>query len=226
MKIAYFQHVPFETPAAILKWGKFKNFKLESFLLYKGEKFPIIEEYDLFVIMGGPMSVNDEDQYSWLKEEKKFIELLIKKNKKILGICLGAQLIANVLGAKVYKNRYKEIGWFPVYTKEDEYNTIFPKEFIAFHWHGETFELPKDTIHLFYNEATKNQGFVYEKNVWAFQFHLESTEESIRDLYKYSEEDLNVQEKKYVKEYNKQENDKYIQSSNEILFKFLDHLIY
>lgn len=127
------------------------------------------------------MGVHDEVQYPWLKEEKKFIENLIKHNKKILGICLGSQLIAQVLGAKVYKNSYKEIGWSLVYSTLDASKdyTFIPKEFVAFHWHGDTYDLPKNATHLFYNEATKIQGFVYNQNFWALQFHLESTEESI-----------------------------------------------
>jgi GMP synthase (glutamine-hydrolysing) len=223
MNLYFIQHVPFETPAAILDWCKLRNIQTNGFYAYKEN----LENMDLnrcniLLIMGGPMGV-----YDLTLEEKKLVEQAIKLNKKVVGICLGAQLIADVLGAKVYKNKQKEIGWYAVNSTKEarEQFDFLPESFYAFHWHGDTFELPKNSIHLFYNEATYHQGFLYY-NALALQFHLESTEESIQDLYKNSYDDIrNATDKKFIKEYNQQENNQLIQQSNELLFKILDDFI-
>ncbi|WP_211325058.1 type 1 glutamine amidotransferase [Hydrogenothermus marinus] len=126
MRIHYFQHVPFETPANIENWAKEKGHLFKGTYLYKNQPFPDFSSFDMLVIMGGPMSVSDENKYPFLKREKIFIENAIKLNKKVVGICLGAQLIAEVLGSKVYKNKEKEIGWYPVYlTDEGKKSNIF-----------------------------------------------------------------------------------------------------
>ncbi len=227
MKINYLQHVEFEGPASIVEYCKERQIEITGYHIYKNQVFPPKDNTDLLIILGGPMGVYDEAHFPWLKEEKKYIESLVKNNKKILGICLGAQLLANVLGAKVYKNSYKEIGWFPVYSTLDAINqySFIPKDFIAFHWHGDTFDLPENSTHLFYNEVTKNQGFVYNNKVWALQFHLESTEESISSLYYYAKEDLQTNQEKFIKKYNYLENQAYTKESNSLLYKLLDFVL-
>ncbi len=230
MVLYYLQHVFFETPAAILEWAKDRNYTIKKTYLYQESKFFDPDSFDILVIMGGPMGVYDEKKFPWLTEEKKFIESAIRKQKKIIGICLGAQLIANVLGANVYKNSYKEIGFFPVkLTNEAKTHNLFnhfPEEFITFHWHGDTFDLPADSIRTFRNNATTNQGFIYNENVVAFQFHLESTNESIMDLYKYSISDLNTNDKLYIQNYDKASNYfTIIKNLNQLLFNFLDKLV-
>jgi len=229
MNLYYIQHIFFETPAAILYWCKDKNISCYRFNAYKDEINNLkIESSDILLIMGGPMGVYEEDKFPYLKEEKKLIEKALKFNKKIIGICLGAQLIADVLGAKVYQNKYKEIGWFPVYsTKESKQLFSFlPDSFFAFHWHGDTFELPKNSVHLFFNQATTNQGFIYNTAL-ALQFHLESTEESIHDIYLYSKQDIeNAKDKTFIQEFNEKENKKHINQSNQLLFSILDNFIY
>ncbi len=211
MKIHYLQHVHFEDPANIFKWAKEKGHEIKGSRLFLKEPLPAVEDFDLLVVMGGPMGIYDEKDFPFLKEEKKFLEKVIKENKKVLGICLGAQLIADVLGAKVYKNQYKEIGWFPVYkTKEAEGSKIFkdfPDSFTAFHWHGDTFDIPSGSKHIFYSEGCKNQAFEYNNGkVIGLQFHFETTPESAKALIENSIEEL-------------KEKGKYIQSSDEILSK-------
>jgi GMP synthase-like glutamine amidotransferase len=125
MKIHYVQHVAFEDPAQILTWALSNGHALAATRLHLNERLPDPDEFDLLIIMGGPMSVHDHDRYSWLKDEKKFIESAIATGKKVLGICLGAQLIAHVLGAPVKKNRTPEIGWYEVFRTEDSGNSIF-----------------------------------------------------------------------------------------------------
>ena len=115
-RLHYIQHVPFETPGSIIDWARTSGVALSSSHMYKDESFPDTGAFDLLVVMGGSMGVQDGAKYKWLKAEKDFIETALKADKPVLGICLGAQLLADVLGAGVRKNRDKEIGWFPVTT--------------------------------------------------------------------------------------------------------------
>ncbi len=115
MRAHYLQHVPFEGVGSIEPWLKINGYEITNTRLFEETDFPSLKDIDLLVIMGGPMSVSDEGKYPWLVHEKKFIYEAIKSDKAVLGICLGAQLIANVMGARVYQNPLKEIGWFPVY---------------------------------------------------------------------------------------------------------------
>jgi GMP synthase-like glutamine amidotransferase len=187
MHIHYLQHVPFEDPAAILTWAQTRRHTVTRTCFFKNNPLPSHATFDALVIMGGPMSVHDEKAYSWLAKEKHFIEKAIAKGKRVLGICLGAQLIAHVLGARVKKNRYREIGWFPVtLTKKAMGSSVLfhdiPQVFPAFHWHGETFDIPDNALRIGRTAACRNQGFVYNENVLALQFHIESTPESIQAL--------------------------------------------
>lgn len=187
MNIHYIQHVPFENPGAILNWAKQKNYAVTKTLMYTGFEFPRQNDFDWLIIMGGPMNVDEETQYPWLKEEKDFILKSIRQGKVVLGICLGAQLIATVLGGKVTKNPQKEIGWLPVtLTAEGEKEQLFAgfsQTFMVFQWHGDTFsQLPPAAVWLAKSDACQHQAFVYKKRVIGFQYHLENTEEIIRDL--------------------------------------------
>jgi GMP synthase-like glutamine amidotransferase len=140
---------------------------------------PPQEDFDLLILMGGPMSVNDETEHPWLVAEKQFIRETLQAGKPILGVCLGAQLIASALGAKVYPGRQKEIGWFPVRTVDNAEDVFpFPDRINAFHWHGETFDLPPGAVHLAESEACKHQAFQVGANVIGLQFHLETTPET------------------------------------------------
>lgn len=192
-------HVPFEGIGCIADWITKKEFLLTETRLWENANLPPLEVINLLIIMGGPMSVNDEKKYPWLHHEKLFIEEAINQGKQVLGICLGSQLIANVLGSKVYPNKQKEIGWFPVRMNENAENTIlhfFPKEFITFHWHGDTFDLPQGATHVAQSEGCLNQAFTYGDNVVALQFHPEMTQASMREMLK--EGDAELKPAKYV----------------------------
>ena len=188
LNIHYFTHVPFEGLAYIEEWALGKGHKLSLTEFYKSADLPDLNEIDWLIIMGGPMSVNEEINYPWLREEKRFIKEAINKGKIVIGICLGAQLMADVLGAKVYKNKYKEIGWFPVrFTQAAKKQYLFsslPDELMVFHWHGETFDLPTGAFQLAESEGCKNQAFIYKDKVFAFQFHFEMTEKAIFEMTK------------------------------------------
>jgi GMP synthase-like glutamine amidotransferase len=186
VNIHYFMHVPFEGLAYIGDWANEKGHKLSVTKFFENFSLPDIKKIDWLIIMGGPMSINEEGKHPWLKVEKDFIVRAIENNKVVIGICLGAQLVADVLGAKVYKNNFNEIGWFPVrITNAAKQNKLFshlPDELEVFHWHGETFDLPAGAILVAENEACKNQAFLFKEKVLGFQFHFEMTEQSINGM--------------------------------------------
>ena len=200
MVIQIFLHVSFEGPAYIEEIADSESWTVHTCHLYEGEQPLPATDYDMLIIMGGPMNIYEEDRYPWLAHEKKAIELAIKSDKIIFGFCLGAQLIADVLGAKVYKNAEKEIGWFPV-SRIDPGVGNPPLQFLpdiatVFHWHGETFDLPKNAIRLYSSHATENQAFLYGNNVLALQFHLEMLPPSIEDLAHFCKSD--IEEGKFI----------------------------
>jgi len=185
MRAHFFQHVPFEGPGSIGPWLESRGASVTGTRFFEEWTLPPVNDVDLLIVMGGPMSVNDESIYPWLKDEKRFIKEAITRGKAVLGVCLGAQLIANAMGARVYPNAEKEIGWFPIHSvaipgAEGAYQ--FPKESVVFHWHGETFDLPPGAIRLARSEACENQAFQLGRNAIGLQFHLETTPRGAKDL--------------------------------------------
>lgn len=187
LRVHAFFHVSFERLGAIYDWLTENNCKLTSTNFFdKNFKLPELSEVDMLIVMGGPMSVNDEAEFPWLKLEKQFISDIIKQNKPVLGICLGGQMIANVLGAEVFKNKEKEIGWFDInFTKDFLHNKSFthlPEHLKIFHWHGDAFNVPQGAVKIASSEATENQGFIYNDKVFALQFHPEATVSACSEL--------------------------------------------
>lgn len=189
MKLHYLQHVPFEGLGYIAEWAEFRHMEISCTRLYAGDAFPAPDAFDWLVIMGGPMGIYDHEAYPWLVDEKAFIRASIEAGKTIVGICLGAQLIADVLGARVYPGPHKEIGWFPIRRDPDAPEWI-AEELTAFHWHGDTFDLPEGCIRLASSDACENQGFIYQNRVIGLQFHLESTRQSVEDLLEHCADEL------------------------------------
>ncbi|HNX40195.1 MAG TPA: type 1 glutamine amidotransferase [Methanothrix sp.] len=185
MKIHYLQHVPFEDLANIEGWAISRGHDITATRLFSGEALPELESIDWLIIMGGPMNIYEHDRYPWLATEKRFIGRAIAAGKIVLGICLGAQLMADVLGAEVVKNENREIGWFTVdLTAEAKASPLFsvlPQSFTAFHWHGDTFAIPPGALRAAYSRGCANQAFVLGRAV-GLQFHLESSEESLEHL--------------------------------------------
>lgn len=186
MKIHYLQHVPFEGLASIESWAVNHDHTLSATRFYANDPIPPVEKVDWVIVMGGPMNIHEETQYPWLIAEKRLIERAIEQHKTVIGICLGAQLIADVLGAKVYRGQHKEIGWFPIEkTADAERYSIFaslPQTFNVFHWHGDTFDIPQGATRLAYSKGCQNQAFIYGDNVLGLQFHLESTRDSVKQV--------------------------------------------
>jgi GMP synthase-like glutamine amidotransferase len=227
MKIHYLQHVPYEGLGCIQQWITSKKHELLSTKFFQNDSLPKPDDLDMLIIMGGPMSVNDESDYAWLKDEKKFIKQCIEKNKIVLGICLGAQLIADVLGSQIYKNEYKEIGWFPIRsterTKKSDLFSFLPDELTVFHWHGETFDIPKGAAHLAESEGCKNQAFVLNGKVVGLQFHFEVTEDSLKEMVKNGKSEL-IKNKFVHSETEILREKSYIRKNNEIMFKLLEQI--
>ena len=207
MNIHYLQHVPFEGLGSIEAWLKTGNHRLTDTRLYQNDPLPEMADFDWLIVMGGPMGVDDEDQYPWLKQEKQFIQQAIGSGKIVLGICLGAQLIAAALGAKVYKDKNPEIGWFNIDRHSEAEGTILsavlPLQMEVFHWHGDTFDIPVGAQSLAFSVACQNQGFIFDNRVVGLQFHLETTPEIARELVNNCRNEL--------------DESRYVQSEGEIL---------
>ena len=184
MRAHYLQHVPFEGLGSIETWLLDAGHELSFTRWFESGKLPGPNQVDLLIVMGGPMSVHDEIDHPWLAQEKAFIQEVITSGKPVLGICLGAQLIASAMGAKVYPNWAKEIGWFPVHdlTSASEGVFDFPATLQAFHWHGETFDLPPGSQRIARSGHCLNQGFSLGDRVIGLQFHLETTPVSARAI--------------------------------------------
>jgi GMP synthase-like glutamine amidotransferase len=192
MRLAVLQHVPFEGPAAIADWAGARSVPVSIVRLYEGEALPELSAFEVLAVMGGPMSVSDVAQYPWLDPELALLRDAIGAGKAVLGVCLGAQLIAKALGAAVYPASQKEIGWFPV-ERTGAQHALFdglPAAFMAFHWHGETFDLPPGAVHLAKTAAVPNQAFAAGSRVLGLQFHMEATPASVRDLLGHASDEI------------------------------------
>ena len=191
MKVLAFRHVPFEHLGLIELALESRGISFEYADLYAdGSRVPNPEDYTGLVFMGGPMSANDA--LPWLACEMRWIAQAVRRGQPVLGVCLGAQLIARALGARVYRNPVKEIGWFHIeFTPEAAGDHLFaaaaPRE-LVFHWHGETFDLPAGAVHLAFSDACRNQAFRVGQNTYGLQFHLEVTPAMIDD---WCEQDAN-----------------------------------
>jgi GMP synthase-like glutamine amidotransferase len=194
MRVHFIQHVAFEGPGAISEWARERRHSIATTEQFSGGQLPSLDEFDFLVVMGGPMSANDDARFAWLAAEKQLISDALREQKIILGVCLGAQLLAQVLGARVYPNRAKEIGWFPVHlTPEAAGSRLFadlPERMTVLHWHGETFDLPKGATRLAESDLCRNQAFEIDGRVLGLQFHLEVQPDGLEDLLQYSVADL------------------------------------
>ncbi len=193
LRIHYLQHVPFEGLGSIAGWVQRHHHSLSVTRFYQPDHaLPPVGELDWLVVLGGPMSVHDERTYPWLAAEKAFIGEAIRAGKVVIGICLGAQLIAHVLGSRVYRNAEKEIGWFPVQFTGPATLLLegLPEQLTVFHWHGDTFELPEGALHLARTDTCAQQAFLYGDKVLGLQFHLEATPETVQQMLLHGREEL------------------------------------
>ncbi len=183
MNVHILQHVPFEGIGSIEPWLLTRSARITTTRFFESWTLPDVSSLDLVIAMGGPMSVNDEATLPWLAPEKQFIREAIQQGVPVLGICLGAQLIASALGSRVYAGTQREIGWFDIEAVPHPGNAFtFPKTTPVFHWHGETFDLPPGAVHLARSAACEHQAFQIGTNVIGLQFHLETTPASAASI--------------------------------------------
>ncbi len=186
MHVHYLQHVPFEDAANIAIWACQRGHRVSSTRMDLGQPLPEPETIDWLVVMGGPMNVDEHDAYPWLVREKEFIHRVIGRSTRVLGVCLGAQLISTVLGGRVAPNRQKEIGWFPIdFTAEAAGHPVFaqfPRQVAAFHWHGDRFSIPPGAVRLAGSANCDNQAFQHGDRVVALQFHWDYSPESVQAM--------------------------------------------
>jgi GMP synthase-like glutamine amidotransferase len=198
MRAHYFQHVPFEGLGSIEPWLLQAGYTIGCTRFFAGDPLPEWSGVDLLVVMGGPMSVHDEAIHPWLVQEKQAIAAAIAGDIPVLGICLGAQLIACVSGGQVYPHTVKEIGWFRLQglpQPEDEPAGLasfqFPEQLDVFQWHGDTFDLPPAARWLASSHACKHQAFqLAGQRVVGLQFHLETTRTSLLALVEHCADEL------------------------------------
>jgi len=185
MNATWLQHVPYEGPGSISEWMARRGIPFPAVALWNNEPLPDPASLDLLVVMGGPMNVDETDAHPWLLAERQFIRDAIDAGVRVLGICLGAQLIARALGAEVHPGPRQEVGWFPIRRIAGATHPLFddlPDELMAYHWHGDTFDLPEGAIHIAGSQRYPNQAFAWGDHVIALQCHLETTPQSARDI--------------------------------------------
>ncbi|HET6463288.1 MAG TPA: type 1 glutamine amidotransferase [Candidatus Krumholzibacteria bacterium] len=222
MRIHCLQHVPFESPGYIGNWCDARGHDLVVTRLYADEPVPAPSDVEALVVMGGPMGVHDDADYAWMKGEKQLIGSVLEAEKRVFGVCLGAQMIAHVSGARVYRNRFQEIGWFPVEaTREGVSRLELPRSFATFHWHGDTFQLPAGAVNLVRTDACEHQMFMVGERVVGIQFHLEVTAADVASMCAHGGHDL--PEGPYVQTVEKMRSftDEY-ESSHQLMVTLLD----
>ncbi len=194
MRLHCLQHVPFEGPGAVAAWAAARGYPLAVTRLYAGDPLPQLDEFDRLVVMGGPMGVHDTAEFPWLPAEKALLARALEAGRSVVGVCLGAQLLADVLGARVYRAPQREIGWLPVTcTGAGAASGLFAglgREFTPLHWHGDTFNLPAGAVQLARSAACAQQAFLYGEGALGLQFHLETTPEGVARLVEHCADEL------------------------------------
>lgn len=199
LRVHVFQHAAFEGLGSMGPWLRERGHTLSFTHFHAGDlppSGPSSPVADWIIVMGGPMGVHDEAELPWLKAEKQALSQALDRGAPVLGICLGAQLLADVLGAAVTRNDFKEIGWHRVELSPEAKATwlteAFPSAFTPFHWHGDTFAVPAGAIAVGSSAACRNQGFLWKDRVLALQFHPEVTPESLAALAQHCGEELAI----------------------------------
>ncbi len=227
LKIQCFMHVPFEGPGIIIDWVDREGHSLKYTRFYEGDPLPDPDCIDLLVIMGGPMNVYDYHIHPWMEDEISWVAGFIKTEKPVLGICLGAQILASALGSQVFPGKDKEIGWhnirflpslgdFKIFEK-------LPSAGRVFHWHGDTFNIPDGAIRIAESNLFPNQGFIYEGRVIALQFHLEVAPANVERLVENCRDEL-VPAPFIQTEKELLDKSMFTDENRQLLYRFLDYL--
>ena len=189
MHVHWLQHADFEDLGCIAPWLAANGHSVSGTRLYAGETPPDSAAFDALIVMGGPMNIYEYDRHPWLRGEKQLIRAAVDAGKRVLGVCLGAQLLADTLGGPVTRNADSEIGWFPLsLTAAGRASPLFaelPPDFTGFHWHGDTYALPPGAECLAASEACAQQAFALGTQVLGLQFHLEVTRANAEEWFRH-----------------------------------------
>ena len=222
-----FLHVPFEGPGVIARWAEEKGHQMNYVRLYEKDPLPDPGKVDMLVLMGGPMNVFDFHVHSWMQDEIDWVGTCIGSGKPVLGICLGAQIIAAALGCEVYPGEHKEIGWFNLKflpgLGEFRICQDLPAVRKVFHWHGDTFHIPEGACRIAESQAFMNQGFIYRNTTIALQFHLEVTPENVRLMIRHCGDEIGEGPFMQTAEEILEEK-RFFRDNQQIMYRFLDHL--
>ena len=217
----------FEGPGRIAAWAFSHGHRITTTRFHLGDPLPKMEALDGLINMGGPMNIYESEQHPWLVSEKQFIAQFLQTGRPILGICLGAQLLADVLGGKISPHRLREIGWAAVDFTEFALAKFpfLPQKIPVLHWHGDTYTLPPGARRIAQNEWCTEQAFLWKENVLALQFHLEAGKGECGQLLEFSGSDLaqsgpRVQTADAITEGART----YSDATSALLYKILDHL--
>ena len=225
MRVHVLQHVPFEGIGCMASWLESRDAKVTYTRFYEGDDLPVVAGLDLIIIMGGPMNVPDESAHPWLTGEKSFVREAMEAGVSVLGVCLGAQIIADVMGARIFPNAHKETGWFPIEAADGGVGTFtFSERLMAFHWHGDTFDLPDGALRLAKSEGCENQAFQIGDNVIGLQFHLETTAAAAELMIENCPADLAKGRYVQTADAIREATDEHAESANRVLFSMLDYL--
>jgi GMP synthase-like glutamine amidotransferase len=189
MRVHWLQHADFEDLGCIAPWLAANGHSVSGTRLYAGETPPDSAAFDALIVMGGPMNIYEYQRHPWLHGEKQLIRAAVDAGKRVLGVCLGAQLLADTLGGPVTRNADSEIGWFPLSLsaagRESPLFADLPRDFTGFHWHGDTYALPPGAECLATSEACAQQAFALGTQVLGLQFHLEVTRANAEEWFRH-----------------------------------------
>lgn len=195
MRIHCLSHASYEGPGSLQQWAEQNGYPFTLHRMWESPEMPDISEIDFLAVLGGPMSVDQETEHPWLVEEKLFVARAIDAGIPVIGICLGGQMIAEILGGEVRRNDYVEIGWWPVELLNGARSVpgfgSWPNTLWPFHWHSYTFSIPPGCIRLASSEACPNQAFSFDNGrVVGLQFHPEFSLNDIRQVLDRSGDDI------------------------------------
>lgn len=219
MRVAVLQHSKGEWIGSMQSWFEQKAYIVTTYSLLDGDPLPSIDDFDWLISMGGPMGVDDRDEHAWIEPELQLLREAIADNKRVLGMCLGGQLMASAMGAEVYRNKRLEIGWFPI-EKIHSSASWMPAEVNLLSWHGDCFPAPEGTTGFARSAVTPCQGFSKGNRIWALQFHLEAQSDTV-DLFSSEVTDWKVSKTVQCIEQMKKMAGDYLPTSRNIMHRLL-----